>query len=310
MLTRETFIGPWAGLPVAWTDDDQFDEETYRSDVARCCEVGAPGIYTGGTTGEFYALEYPEFQTIARVTVEEGHKHDTPVMIGCTSTSTRGAALRAAYAAEVGADAIQVALPFWMEVADDQVVPFFKAVVDASGGLPLSIYETNRAKKALTIDQHREIKSSVPSYTMVKANAGTVGCTPEGCVELSKFVNVFVGENELSKLGRLGAKGCCSSIIYWNPYVIMPLWRLVQQESWAEADSICNKLDDAIAYLGVAFKGKGYTDTAFDRMGGNVAGFLKTSLRSQGPYAGSTQEDVEVMRRWYREHFPEMLQLG
>lgn len=47
MLTRETFIGPWAGLPVAWQDDYSFDESTYRSDVARCCAAGVPGVYTG-----------------------------------------------------------------------------------------------------------------------------------------------------------------------------------------------------------------------------------------------------------------------
>ena len=77
MLTHETFIGPWAGLPVAWTEDDQFDEETYRGDVARCCQVGMPGVYTGGTTGEFYAMEYDEFQVVARAAVEDRTRLET-----------------------------------------------------------------------------------------------------------------------------------------------------------------------------------------------------------------------------------------
>ena len=82
MIGREAFVGPWAGLPVAWTDNDRFDEETYRGDVARCCEAGMPGVYTGGTTGEFYAMEFDEFQPVARATVEECRVHDKPVMIG------------------------------------------------------------------------------------------------------------------------------------------------------------------------------------------------------------------------------------
>ena len=194
MLTRETFTGPWAGLPVAWTDDDRFDEATYRADVARCCEAGVPGMYTAGTTGEFYAMELDEWKAVTRATVEECHAQGKPAMIGCTSTYNLGAARRAVYAAELGADAIQVALPFWMEIGDQQIVPFFKEVAEASGGLPLSIYETMRAKKVLTLDQHRAIKDAVPSYLMVKANEGTAGCTPEGCQALSEFVNVFVGE--------------------------------------------------------------------------------------------------------------------
>jgi 4-hydroxy-tetrahydrodipicolinate synthase len=146
MLTRETLTGPWAGLPVAWTDDDHFDEDTYRSDIARCSKAGVPGVYTGGTTGEFYAMEMDEFRAVARATAEEGHAHNKPVIIGCSSTYTLGAARRAAFAAEIGADAIQVTLPFWMEVADAQVVPFFREVSRAAGGLPLSIYETLRCK--------------------------------------------------------------------------------------------------------------------------------------------------------------------
>ena len=78
MLTRETFTGPWAGLPVAWTDDDRFDEITYRGDVTRCCRAGVPGVYSGGTTGEFYAMEFDEFQEIARATVEACHACGTP----------------------------------------------------------------------------------------------------------------------------------------------------------------------------------------------------------------------------------------
>ena len=116
MLNRETFRGPWAGLPVAWTDADELDETAYRCDVASCCRAGAPGVYTGGTSGEFYAQEFDEFRRVAQITVEECAQHSVPAMIGCTATSTRGAVLRARVAQELGAAAIKVALPFWMEV--------------------------------------------------------------------------------------------------------------------------------------------------------------------------------------------------
>lgn len=310
MLTRETFVGPWAGLPVAWTDQDQFDEATYRGDVARCCEAGAPGVYTGGTTGEFYAMEFDEFRAVARATVEECRARGKPAMIGCSSTYTLGAARRAAYAAEIGAETIQIALPFWMEIGDDQIVSFFSEVAAASGGLPFSVYETTRAKKTLTVEQHRAIKDALPGYTMVKANVDTVGCTPEGCRALSEFVNVFVGEDKWGTLGRRGANGCCSSAVYWNPYVILPLWRRLQEKDWANVDAACRRFGELFEFLGATFGSRGFTDTAFDRLGGAASGFLKGSLRSRGPYPGCTQEDVETVRGWYRKHFPEMLRLG
>ena len=309
MLTRETFTGPWAGLPVAWTEEDHFDEATYRADVARCCQAGMPGVYTAGTTGEFYAMELEEWKSITRATVEEGHAHGKPVMIGCTSTYTLGAVRRAAYAAELGADVIQVALPFWMEIGDAEIVPFFREVNAASGGLPLSVYETTRTKKVLTLEQHRTIKEVVPNYVNVKANANTLGCSPEGCRALSEFVNVFVGEHLFSSLGQCGAKGGCSSLVYWNPRVILALWRQVEQQDWASADATCRKILSLFDLLDSAFATKGFNDSSSDRLGGAASGFLQGGLRSRGPYASATREDVETQRRIYREHFPEMLVL-
>ena len=232
MLTRENFVGPWAGLPVAWTADNRFDETTYRRDVEACCKAGMPGVYTAGTTGEFYAMEYDEWKAVSRATVETCKANRTPVMIGVTSTYTLGAQRRAAYAAELGADAIQVALPFLMEMDDREVVPFFKAVSDAAPGLALSVYETRRAKKVMTFEQHQAVSRETGRYVMLKANEGTLGRSPEGCRALSEFVNVFVGENAWLPLGPLGAIGGCSSLIYMNPRVLLLMFDLVREKQW------------------------------------------------------------------------------
>ena len=61
-----------------------------------------------------------------------------PVMIGCAATYTLGTARRAAFAAEQGADAIRVAIPFWMEIEYSQVVPFFKKIAGDPISRPLN----------------------------------------------------------------------------------------------------------------------------------------------------------------------------
>ena len=307
MLTRDTMTGPWAGLPVAWTDDDRFDEATYRADVVRCCQAGMPGVYTGGTTGEFYAQELDEFRAIARATVEECHSHNKPAMIGCSSTYTRGAMLRAEYAASLGADAIQVALPFWMEIHESQIVPFFQQVSSACGHLPLSVYETNRAKRALTIEQHQAVHAALPNYLMVKATAGTIGSTPEGCTALSKIINVFVGEHLWGKLGLLGACGGCSSLVYWNPRVTLAIWKQVESRDWSAVSAWCDRLKPLFEFLFATFGARGFTDSAYDRLGAVAGTTLHTSLRCRPPYPFATPADVETLRAWYRKHLPEMV---
>jgi dihydrodipicolinate synthase/N-acetylneuraminate lyase len=306
-LDRATFRGPWAGLPVAWTDEDRFDEDCYRRTVANVCQAGVPGVYTGGTTGEFYAMEFDEFQEVARATVEECHDHGVPAMIGCTSTYTRGAARRAEYAAQIGADAIQVALPYWMEVPATEIVAFFSDVAAASDRLPLSIYETRRAKRVLSFEEHRAIAEAVPNYIMVKANAGTLAATSEGCAALSALVNVFVGEDRWLELAPAGAAGCCSSLVYWNPGIILEQWSRIERGQWSAARSLDAKMRSVHEFLHHQFGARGFTDTTYDRLGAVACGFPDISLRNRRPYPSADAGHVAILREWFVQHFPEML---
>lgn len=266
-------------------------------------------MYSGGTTGEFYAMEFDEFQAVARATVEEAQSYGKPAMVGCGSTYTLGATRRAAFASEIGANAIQLVLPYWIELGDDQVVPFFSEVSAAAGGLPLSIYETTRARKCLRADQHRAIKDAIPSYLMVKANPGSVGLTPEGCEVLSHFLNVFVDETEWPKLGPKGAAGACSWLFYWKPQLSLRLWELLRQQEWESLERETSPVKRLLDFAITEFESKGLTDTALDRFGAIASGFLRTSLHNRGPYPSATQDDVVTLRQWCHEHFPEMLKV-
>lgn len=309
MLSRNEMIGPWAGLPVAWDKDLQFDEEMYRANVERTCKAGVPGIYTGGTTGEFYAMEFDEFQRVARATVEECRRYRIPVMIGVTSTYTIGAQRRAAFAAKLGADAVQVALPFWLEVDDREVIRFFAEVSSACPGLALSIYETTRTKKCLTIDQHRAIYKAVPTYLNVKSNANTIGCTPRGCELLSEFVNVAASESLWAKLGPHGVQGSCSALVYMNPRVILQMFDLLQNKKWKELKNWCDKINFLDEQGLAPFTAKGFTDTAYDHLQGKVAGFLHMNPYSRGPYISATERNVQQLRAWMKKNVPELLNL-
>jgi dihydrodipicolinate synthase/N-acetylneuraminate lyase len=308
-LTQEGLVGPWAALPVAWAADDAFDEATYRADVARCCAAGVPGILAGATTGEFYALEFDEFRAVVRATVQECRAHAKPAMIGCTATHTRGVTRRVEAAVKLGASAIMVALPFWLEVGDEGVVPFFKEVSAAATGLPIVYEETLRAKKLLTVRQHQEIKDAVPSYAAVQAAADTVGTTPAGCQTLARFVNVLVHEELWSALGPKGAVGSCSALVCWNPRVFLGLWRSLQNNDWVALGIARGRIRSLLKYLELEFGTKGFTETAYVRMGARVTGFLQTSLRNRAPYRSATEADVELLRQWCARGYPELLEL-
>ena len=78
MLTRDTLIGVWAGLPVPWAEDGTFDEAMSQRDAQKCCEAGVHGIYTAGTTGEFYAQNFDEFKAILTALTAVTRETGTP----------------------------------------------------------------------------------------------------------------------------------------------------------------------------------------------------------------------------------------
>jgi len=309
MLTRETFRGPWAGLPIAWTEEGAFDERTYRQDVARCCAAGVPGVYTGGTTGEFYALEFEEFAAVTDATIAEAKQAGTPVMIGCTSTFTRGAIRRARYARDAGADAVQLAVPFWMALTDDEILGFYREVAAAVPGLPISLYETQRAKRALPLEVHRQLHASIPAILMVKSNENTLGATKEGCAEISALYNVFVGEHEIHDLGPCGACGSCSSLIYMNPPFVLRMFDLLYARDWEALKPMTDQLQWFFSEGLSSVFAKGCADSAIDRLLGRCLGFLNTSLHCRGPYASCTETDVAEVRAWLAQHTPELFEM-
>ena len=309
MIGKEELTGPWAGLPVAWKDDLSFDEENYRENVRRTCNAGVPGVYTAGTSGEFYAMEFDEFKEVTNATIQVCRENQTPCMIGISSTYTLGAQRRAEYAVKMGADAVQLALPYWMEINDRELLCFFKEVQKVCGSLAITIYETLRCKKALTVEQHKSIKDVLPRYLAVKSNAGTIGCSVEGCKKLSRFVNVWVGEQLWSDLGPFGAIGSASALVYMNPGFTLKMFDLLKQKKW---DELKKSTDLLKFYHSEGFKPfveKDFMDSAYDHMQSQAAGFLTGNLLSRGPYISATMEDVRILRQWLENNAPELLRL-
>ncbi len=305
-LTSETLKGMWAGLPVPWTKEDEIDEEALRENVRRTCRAGAHGVYTHGTTGEFYAQTPEEWRLVARATVEESKLLNTPSQVGCTALSTGEVIRRVVFAQGIGADGVQIAFPFWMPLTNDQAVRFLKDVTSAVPSMPIVIYNTERSKKPLTVDLlKRLLGERVPLI-------GCKGVPSSG--ELREFhamapsVQFFVGENELAFLWDYGARGCYSSFIYACPRFMLRYFRLCQQGS-EEAQRIARGLQQLIdEYVGPRWE-RGLYDTAFDRTFATMTGFLTGSLLlSRPPYDPPSPEDVEACRDWCARHLPEFLE--
>jgi dihydrodipicolinate synthase/N-acetylneuraminate lyase len=89
MLTAESLRGIWAGLPLAWDQQDELDEQRYDSDIERSLDIGAHGVYAAGSTGEFYALDFDDVRRITEIMTGVARTRNAPCQIGCTWQNTR-----------------------------------------------------------------------------------------------------------------------------------------------------------------------------------------------------------------------------
>ena len=168
MLTKEQLVGLWGPVPTEWDADSNFDEKTFRDEVAMLIDCGVNGLYTTGTTGEFYALDWEEFKQVQGAFLAET-KGKIPVQVGANWFNTRDTITRMRFARDHGADAVQICFPGWMEMReadyDQFLIDCYKAVPD----IAIIHYNIGRTKKLFYADDYLRVMSSVPTMIGTKA---------------------------------------------------------------------------------------------------------------------------------------------
>jgi 4-hydroxy-tetrahydrodipicolinate synthase len=101
-------------------------------------ENGADGLVPCGTTGEFASLSLEEYETVVSSSVDAAD--GVPVLPGAASSSVAGTLERIDVAADAGADAVLIVLPYFHGANDPAGNErFLRAVLDETS-LPIILY--------------------------------------------------------------------------------------------------------------------------------------------------------------------------
>lgn len=305
-LTRSSLRGVWPALIVPWDEHDELDESRLAAEVRHYAGCGVHGVYTGGTTGEFYAQDDATFERVTAVTCRAGHDAGLPVQIGCTTLSTRTACRRIRRAVAEGADGIQIAMPFWLELKDDEVIGFFRAVVEAAGAVPIVLYHTGRSKRKLPPALIGVLARELPTLIGMK----DTGCDPPALSALlteAPDLAIFGAEHDLVAKIRAGGRGTYSSVTGLNARWIVALYEVCANGNWdraAELEApIARLMHEALIPM---VRDDGLMDSAVDRVQ-RIVGGGDVGLICQGPYRSATPEHVRRLRDWCAARAPQLL---
>ena len=304
-LTRKTLSGVWSALILPWTAKDTLDAKRFAQEIRSYAGTGVSGIYTGGTTGEFYAQDDATFAQVTEIACREAHAIGLPVQIGVSALSTLTVKQRVKVAKKFKADALQIALPFWLELKDDEVKRFVKEVAAAAGNTPIILYVTGRSKRKIDAKLMGELVREVPTFIGTK-DTGLDAKSVKAIMRVAPDLAIFGGEDFYQKLPAGGKGGYCS-VTGFNAPKIVELYNLCAagklKQAKPLADAVHNFLYGALVPM---VTGQGYWDSAIDRIQ-RVAGGGEVGLRCQSPYRSGTEEDVQRVIAWCRANTPELL---
>jgi dihydrodipicolinate synthase/N-acetylneuraminate lyase len=306
-LTRQSLRGIWGALITTWTADDRLDEKRFAAEVRAYASSGVQGVYTGGTTGEFYTQDDATFERITAIACEASHAVGVRIQAGCTALSTRTAKQRIAFAKKCGADAIQIALPFWLQLKDDEAAGFFHDVAQAAYPTPLILYHTSRAKYKFNPAQIGELAAKIPTFIGTKDGGCEVAALRE-MVKLAPDLAIFGGEHDMVERIGAGGHGAYSSVSGLTPHATVRLYELCAAGKFAEAAPLQKAMYDVLFSVAIPWVTgpDGLFDSAVDRIL-RIVGGGDVDIRCQLPYRSGTQKHVDELRAWCKKNAPYLI---
>lgn len=205
-------------------EDERPDWEGLAKLVEHVVSGGVDAIFSLGTTGEFARFDRVTRAEIARATVQAAAGR-VPVLVGASDAGTRLVLEHVADAADAGADAVVVSLPYYFPVRDGvEVLAFYKAVAESSP-LPIVLYNIPATcgadigletfKRLLDLDGIAGFKDSSGNMEYLRA---LIAAARPG-------FPVFVGEERLCAEGlEAGAAGLVPSLANVFPRIFAELY--------------------------------------------------------------------------------------
>lgn len=308
-LSAETVRGIWAGVTMTWDQNDRFDEVSYAANIKRMINAKVHGIYTTGSTGEFYALDYDEFCRMVDIQADLCGSAGMPLQIGCCSDATHKTLRLVEYAASKKAvGAVQVVMPYWMELNNRELLQFFKNLYDICPEMPLVHYNIPRAKQFLKGPDYLRILEVAPNLVGVKFTfAGTNFGALQDAIMMTPQLSYFVGENLLVSAMQLGARGCYSSLVMTDPRYILKMYAKTQEGLWTEALEMQRHVSKFFSDIEAFVEGlnEGTSDPVFDKGLAIASGCILGNQRCRLPYIGWSDEAVEKVQDWLQVNYPE-----
>lgn len=221
--------------------DGRVAEDTFAEFVEWQIAEGSNALVPCGTTGESATLTRDEHREVIALTVQIA-KARVPVIAGCGSYSTAAAIEMVRVAADVGADAVLVVVPYYNKPSQTGLAAHFSAVADASQ-LPVVVYNVpSRTVADISVETLAAI-SRHPKIAAIKdatGNLGRVSAQRLACGD--DFIQLSGNDDMALGFNAMGGVGCISVTANVAPRLCSDFQKAMRENRWEDALTLQDKL--------------------------------------------------------------------
>jgi 4-hydroxy-tetrahydrodipicolinate synthase len=153
------------------TASEDVDLPRLKATLDRLLAARVHGLFVLGTTGEFYALDEAEKQSIIAAAVAHTNKR-VPVVAGTGAITTREAVRLTKLAEREGADAVAVITPFFVSPTQQELFDHFRRIAESTK-LPVLLYANPRMTGGVRLEPETVIRlAEVPNVAGIKDSTG------------------------------------------------------------------------------------------------------------------------------------------
>jgi len=252
------------------------DEAVFRDFVAWQIDEGSDALVPCGTTGEVATLSAEEHRAVIAACVQVAAGR-VPVIAGCGTYSTAHSIERCRAAADLGADAALVVVPYYNKPSQAGLAAHFTAIADASP-IPIVVYNVpSRTVADISVETLGSI-AKLPKIVAVKDATGNLARVSAQRIACGEDFCQLSGNDDLALgFNAMGGVGCISVTANVAPKLCSDLQKATREGRWDDA----LKLQDRLYPLHSALftdASPGPTKYALTRLRNNIPGELRLPL--------------------------------
>lgn len=217
------------------------DEDSLREFVDWQITEGSNALVPCGTTGESATLSHEEHREVVATTVRVSNGR-VPVIAGCGSYSTQAAIDMVRAAADVGADAALVVVPYYNKPSQAGLVAHFTAVAEASP-LPIVVYNVpSRTVADISVEALVEAAKH-PRIVAIKDATGNLARVTAQRLACGKdFIQLSGNDDMALGFNAMGGVGCISVTANVAPKLCSDFQAATREGRWDDALKLQDRL--------------------------------------------------------------------